>query len=349
MDSISPFGIAPSSPAPDPPKKSRKTLRYVALGGVVVLLMGVSVIAGAFVFSGGDESDIDEQVSVDTTGGETTQPAVSAPSGSTTADGKVEVRDVTFQEGLIQRQFILVQPADLEPGEEVPLVVVIHGFAVDRFVMKAAADWEEAVAEDRFIAVFPQGSLGSWNAGACCPPATLVKAGDVGFIDRVIADVESQEHVDEDRIYVTGFSNGAMMSYFYACTRPDVVAAILPMAGMNVGGCESEAAIPTRNLHGDPDPSVPYDGSLGAASIIAGRAFPSVPDSVADWAESQGCDPDPDVSTVGQGPTEVETTTYSGCDDGSTVEAIRYPGNGHGWPTGPVDGLTEIREFFELS
>jgi polyhydroxybutyrate depolymerase len=259
------------------------------------------------------------------------------------------VRDVTLQQGGLPRKYLIVQPTDLAEGEQVPMVLALHGIGVDRFGMKAAADWEEAVAEDRFIAVFPEGTLGSWNAGPCCPPATLVGAGDLGFIDLVIDDVTSGGHVDPERIHATGFSNGAMMIYHLACQRTEVFASVLPMAGVNINGCKPKQPIPTLHLHGDPDSTVPYDGSFSAANLLSGGRFPAVPDSVNRWATDQGCATDPEVEVSGKGKTEMTSMTWTGCPEGTGVELIAYPGNGHSWPKGEVDGLTEIREFFELS
>ncbi len=313
--------------------------------------MAGSAYLGATLFGGDGDNGADDApattVTTESTEPDTGEDPGRAP-GSTTPDGRVVARDVTLQQGGVPRKYLIVEPTDLADDEEVPLVIALHGLGVDRFGMKAAADWDEAVAEDRFIAVFPEGSLGSWNAGQCCPPASLVNAGDLGFIDLVIEDVAKVGNVDRERIHATGFSNGGMMTYLLACQRSDVFASVLPMAAVNLGACKPSQPIPTLHLHGDPDPTIPYDGSLSAANLLAGTRFPSVPNSMALWAADQGCDEDPEVAVSGSGASEVTTTTWSGCGDDVEVKLITYPGNGHSWPRREVDGLSEIREFFQL-
>ncbi len=70
--------------------------------------------------------------------------------------------------------------------------------------------------KEGFIVVYPEGVDGSWNSGYCCGSALNMQVDDVGFILKIIGDVESSHNIDKNRIYATGFSNGAMMSYTLA-------------------------------------------------------------------------------------------------------------------------------------
>jgi polyhydroxybutyrate depolymerase len=207
------------------------------------------------------------------------------------------------------------------------------------------ADWAAAVARDGFIAVFPQGMLNSWNAGPCCPPASLANVDDVGFLDRVVAEVVARPDVDRRRLYLTGFSNGGIMTYTMACARPRMFAAVAPIAGTNLSGCSPSVPVSLLHMHGDPDPTVPYDGAVTLSQLLSSADFPPVPDSVAAWAEADGCDPTP---TTTEAPGPVSTRRWNGCAKGTEVELITYPGNGHAWPTQPVDGLAELLRFFDL-
>lgn len=55
---------------------------------------------------------------------------------------------------------------------------------------------------------------------------------DLKFFDQVLAYVRNNYHVDNNRIYATGFSNGGAFTYFLWANRPAVFAAVAPMAGL---------------------------------------------------------------------------------------------------------------------
>ena len=211
--------------------------------------------------------------------------------------------------------------------------------------MAAAAPWDEAVNADRFIAVFPQGTLNSWNAGPCCPPSNLIGTDDLSFLDQVVAEVKKRPDVDPDRLYLTGFSNGGIMTYAEICARPDLFKKAAPMAGTNLTGCAPKKPISLLHMHGNPDPVVPYDGQFVLSQLIVSAKFPPVPQSVAAWAAADGCGTDPKITKPTSG---VERRLWSDCRDGTEVELLTYPGNGHSWPTKPVDGLDEMLRFFDI-
>ena len=76
---------------------------------------------------------------------------------------------------------------------------------------------------------YPDGLDRTWNAGACCGPARDRGVDDVGFLDALVAALRRDDGVGD--VYAVGFSNGAMMSYAWACARPGALAGIGPVAG----------------------------------------------------------------------------------------------------------------------
>ena len=312
---------------------------WILVAAIVALVAVVGVLAALLVFQRSDDA-----ASPTTTPGRPT----TATSTTTTVPGRptnVKLEDGTVQQGIIQRQYLVMSPKDVEAGQRLPVVMVLHGLGFDRYAISVEAEWARAVERDRFIAVFPQGVLNSWNAGPCCPPASLAGVDDVGFLDQVTTQLTARPEVDPARLYLTGFSNGGIMTYAMACARPELFAAVAPMAGTNLGGCTPAQPVSLLHMHGDPDPVVPYDGKVTLSQILSSADFPPVPDSVAAWARADGCDPAPRV-TEEDGP--VTREVWAGCDSGKRVELITYPGNGHTWPTRPVDGLDELLRFFDL-
>lgn len=57
------------------------------------------------------------------------------------------------------------------------------------------------------------------------------KDRDLRLLDEIILYLNSKYIIDEKRIYVTGFSNGAAFTYVVATARGEMIAAIAPIAG----------------------------------------------------------------------------------------------------------------------
>ncbi|MFZ4434592.1 MAG: alpha/beta hydrolase family esterase, partial [Microthrixaceae bacterium] len=256
----------------------------------------------------------------------------------------VRIQLGTISEGIVQRPFTVFSPADAAADERLPVVLVLHGLGVTSQAIAREADWRGAVAADRFVAVFPQGILDSWNAGPCCPPAKALGTNDVDFLTRVLDQVQARPEVDPERTYLTGFSNGAIMSYTFACARPGRVTALAPIAGSNLSGCDPKEPVSLLHLHGDPDFVVPFNGEPTLSQLVSGVPFPPVPGTIRAWALADGCGAEPSVS----GSAGVTRSTWSGCADGVRVELLTYPGNEHTWPDGPVDGLDQVLRFFGI-
>lgn len=267
--------------------------------------------------------------------------------------GEAVLVDRRIQSGIIQREYLVMEPSWATDGTDgtddmaMPLVVVLHGLTVDRWEMAQTADWKGAVQRNGFVAVFPQGLANSWNSGSCCPPSSVVGTDDVGFLYSVIAAVVASEPVDPQRVFMTGFSNGGIMTYRYGCARASTLAAIAPVAGSNLERCAPDVPLSLLHQHSDPDPVVPFDGGFGVGRLVASADLPPVPDSVARWASDIGCaDPVSGDRTTDR----VTVTRWEGCPTGTKVELVRIAGIGHEWPrTDDHDGLAEILDFFGLS
>jgi polyhydroxybutyrate depolymerase len=104
------------------------------------------------------------------------------------------------------------------------------------------------------------------------------------------------------------------------------------------------------HFHGTADPTIPYDGG----TIPLGRPYPSAPDTVAKWAERNGCKGSIQV-TYSQGDSTCRTNT--GCSAPTTLCTVQN--GGHTWPGGlmppeygyttkSLDATREMWRFFEL-
>ncbi|HBC56330.1 MAG TPA: hypothetical protein DCZ03_04120, partial [Gammaproteobacteria bacterium] len=73
----------------------------------------------------------------------------------------------------------------------------------------------------------------TWNDGSSRSNIGAANRGasDMLFVDAMIETLQEQFSVDPRRIYATGFSNGASMSFRLARERSKRIAAIAPVAG----------------------------------------------------------------------------------------------------------------------
>ena len=187
-----------------------------------------------------------------------------------------------------------------------------------------------------FIAVFPNGysrlggALATWNAGACCAGAVRNNSDDVGFIREVIHRVERQVSIDPKRVFATGMSNGAMMSWRLACEAPEI-RAIAPVEGTdNTASCRPAHPVPVIEFHSVNDEMMNFNGGPGPDSFTQVN-FISVPATQAKWVQLNNADP---------APKRVLTVDGAHCDlhpakpGGAPVELCVTETGGHSWPGG---------------
>ena len=134
--------------------------------------------------------------------------------------------DVTheFEYGGFQRSFAVDLPAIIDSDSPSPILLVIHGKSSSpddaKFFIGPASSTR--AAELGFIVVYANathvaGGSPTWNAGACCSPATSLGIDDVGYFELVLAQVAREHRGDIGRVSLTGFSNGGMMTQRLAC------------------------------------------------------------------------------------------------------------------------------------
>ena len=87
---------------------------------------------------------------------------------------------------------------------------------------------------EHFIVTYPHAWLGRWSSSEGPENITLEDGrtvDDVGFIARMIERLVDEGLADPERVYLTGFSDGAIMSYRLLCTAEAPFAAAAPTAG----------------------------------------------------------------------------------------------------------------------
>jgi polyhydroxybutyrate depolymerase len=133
-------------------------------------------------------------------------------------------------------------------------------------------------------------------------------------------------------VYVTGLSNGAMMSYRLACELSDKIAAIGPVAGaFNFQPCVPAHPVSVVIVHGTADQHVLFNGGIPKRQVDRHeRRDTSVKDAVAFWTKHNRCTQPPAKENRGK----VTRESYEGCTNGSGVTLFTIQDEGHTWPGG---------------
>ena len=239
----------------------------------------------------------------------------------------------TMRQGRRMRTFRVHVPSGYRAGTAAPLVLMFHGGGGSGDQLEEKSSRMDAVADrEGFIVVYPDGTglLRTWNAGSCCGPAVKQEIDDVGFTGALLDHLEDGLCVDRRRIYASGMSNGALLSHRLACEMADRIAAIAPVAGVDVTStCTPSRPVPVMQIHGTEDKHVPWGGGTGCG--LAEVAFPSVPATVDAWRTRDHCSA-ARSPYLEQGDGRCEMSR--GCTGGSDVVLCAIQGGGHSWPGG---------------
>lgn len=236
-----------------------------------------------------------------------------------------------------------------------PVVLNFHGGGGHAANQQDYSRLHELGAREGFVTVYPDGTGGilgrlhTWNAGDCCGYAARENVDDVGFTAALIDRLIDILPADRARIYATGLSNGAMMTYRLAESLGDRLAAVAPVAGIVAPTTTNSNPVPILHLHSRDDPRALFDGGLGPPFPLTRTRVhhPPVTASLTAWAERNGCEPAraaTDEASTWRGPdTEHRAVRliYADCPAGATVQLWRLTGAGHVWP-GATPALTRI-------
>jgi polyhydroxybutyrate depolymerase len=157
------------------------------------------------------------------------------------------------------REYILTLPANYNSSHPYRLILAFHGRQYDA---QSVADGGppgsgpyygiQAEAKDTAIFVAPQATSSSWSSS------------DVAYVKAMVTRFESELCVDQNRVFATGFSMGAIMTITLGCNVADVFRAIAPMSGSISGTCSGTQPIAYWASHGTSDPTINI--SLGEAA-----------------------------------------------------------------------------------
>jgi polyhydroxybutyrate depolymerase len=234
------------------------------------------------------------------------------------------------------RSVIVVTPKGFKAGAPLPIVFFFHGAGGSAQQAFHTYGWAQKADTENFFVVFPDG-LGARRGGAGLFHVWRDERGDrpmdisdVHFFEVLLDKLQAALPIDPRRIYVTGFSNGAGMTFTLGAHFSDRIAAIAPVSSQSFVKADALArALPVYYLTGTADPLIPYHGGANAMPFGKANKYPQVQDSVDKWAALDGCPPQPQIVSDEKG---VRVERYGPGRDGSEVLFTTIEGNGHHWP-----------------
>lgn len=204
--------------------------------------------------------------------------------------------------------------------------------------------FNELADAENFYVVYPTGFDKGWNDGRVDVRSTAHRENidDVGFLKRVIDNIAAEYPIDRKRIFSTGLSNGAFMSYRLACELSGTILAIAPVTAQLskdlLPSCKPTNPVGVLIINGTEDPIVPYNGGTVEVFWSKRGEILSTDATLEFWAAHNQCasrpvvieltDRDPDDKT------RVDHVRYAACANGRDVELLRVRGGGHTWPGG---------------
>ena len=158
-------------------------------------------------------------------------------------------QETSIKVGTATRKMIVYAPSGIEQNR--PLVISMHGMNQTMTDQKNQTQFQSVAQTNNFVLVFPQSNGSQWE---------LWGNNDTNFILAIIDEMYKRYGIDRDRVYLSGFSMGGMMTYYAATMIADKIAAYAPVSGFLMSGpnTNSSRPIPIIHVHGADDGYVPH-------------------------------------------------------------------------------------------
>jgi polyhydroxybutyrate depolymerase len=242
------------------------------------------------------------------------------------------------------RQYQLHVPSGLSAAQ-VPLLVSLHGAGSNGAQDEYFTGWSQFADAHGFIVAYPDATFPDepglpYLDGGAWDPYTDAST-DISFLRQVVRDISSTYCVDPSRVYVDGWSNGAVMSQRAACDLPDLFAAADSYAGGDPTVWDQSSAS-AGQYSGEPcQPSRPI-----SVALVVGQedfTYGGLSQNASLWQRIDGCATTPVAETDSYGSSE----TYA-CSQGAQLLTRVVSNTSHNWPSGPQgeDQRERIWGFF---
>lgn len=275
-----------------------------------------------------------------------------------------------------ERQYLEYVPESYQQGVPSPVLFMLHGLggnmtdAFNTFGFKKIADDHGWIlitpqALDAYIALIGANIGTAWDAGVSADISAFIPNGgtvivnqgvdDCGFLMAILDDLIANYSVDENNVFVTGFSMGGFMTNRLAIEHGDRIKAAASVSGTIGNEMKNSVPVTATNMmhiHGTADDVVNYNN---AALSYNGLTLPvgiGAEATVRYWRDFNGCDTTAVLSTYDNTANDnltFDRYEYKNGINGTRNCFIKVNNGAHTWyytPANDIDYTTEIYKFF---
>ena len=221
-----------------------------------------------------------------------------------------------------KREYLQYAPSDL--GSKRPLIISCHGMNQSaQYQWDALKDAKTLADKEKFVIVLPEGINSGWDISG---------DRDINLIKDLIAQMKKDFDIDENRVYLSGFSMGGMLTYHAMNKIPNVIAAFAPISGYPMWGFTytGKRAIPVIHHHGTGDDVCVYS---------------NVQRNIDELVKKNKCSSTPTITQNYGGYSHITRKEWGGGTDGVKVVLMELANKGH-WISN--DGLFTLDEIWKF-
>ena len=221
-----------------------------------------------------------------------------------------------------KREYLQYAPSDL--GSKRPLIISCHGMNQSaQYQWDMLKDAKTLADKEKFVIVLPEGINNGWDISG---------DRDINLIKDLIAQMKKDFDIDENRVYLSGFSMGGMLTYHAMNKIPDVIAAFAPISGYPMWGFTytGKRAIPVIHHHGTGDDVCVYS---------------NVQRNIDELVKKNKCSTTPTITQNYGGYSHITRKEWGGGTDGVKVVLMELANKGH-WISN--DGLFTLDEIWKF-
>ncbi len=257
---------------------------------------------------------------------------------------------LTFKSAGIDRVAYLRWPRnfDVFSNKSVPLILDIHGSGGNGRHQMNMTGWGNAADRYGFLVVAPQGYVKSLDGYAWVTPRNQTSSNpdnslkadvdDIQYLKDLIYLLSASGCVNNNKIYLSGFSGGARLASQYVCQATEKIAGLIAVAGLRAGvpikvseslfepdinGCQPRQYFSILAYANLDDTVNPYAGG-GASYWGYGTEK-----AILRWLQLLGCNAVASAELISAKQTD---RTFGGCINGVQVRSIVGSFGGHVWP-----------------
>jgi pimeloyl-ACP methyl ester carboxylesterase len=155
-------------------------------------------------------------------------PADPAPVPANLQPGAFEERKTDVPGQGREIRYALQLPPEYHPTRAYPVLIVLN--SLQETPMATLARWAPLAARNGYIAAAPL-----WQVG----PSYGYTGDEHLAVTELIRDLRRHYSIDSDRVFLTGYDQGATMAFDVAFSHPDLFAGVVPINGLPRWGASS--------------------------------------------------------------------------------------------------------------